>query len=219
VDLLTAILACSVYTSDDALVRAIAESNSHGNQFSVLDASAQAADDPRQTEPRSLEAAMARLEDVRASGGAPLLGWMQLPPSWVTMYGRELREAFDPCVNISIGTAMLSQFDYECSSTTTTRFASHTPPRGSGSGNPLRRTERRKCVVRKYGEAIALPDFELVTALEVRAQRRESADGTTNSPIEWARATHPWGANCLLFPRGGATHGPLEGATGRQPRE
>src|SRR4029077_20975098 len=124
-DLLTAILACSVYTSDDALVRAIAESNSHGNEFSVLDASAQGADDLRQAKPRSLDAAVARLEDVRSRGGAPLLGWMQLPPGWVTMYGREMREAFDPCVNISIGTAMLSEFDYECAAASSPQGMAH----------------------------------------------------------------------------------------------
>jgi hypothetical protein len=132
------------------------------------------------------------------------------------MYGRELREAFDPCINISIGTAMLSQFDYECSRAAVSRFPPRPYPHGSGHMFRSSLAERRKCVVRKYGEAVASPDFALVTALEVRAQRHAPADETTNSPIESDQPAHPWGANCLLLPFAADSHGPLEGATGGQ---
>ena len=44
-DVLTAILACSLYR-DDALVRAIAESNSRGNPYSLVDATTASDPDP-----------------------------------------------------------------------------------------------------------------------------------------------------------------------------
>ncbi len=197
-DLLTALLACSVYTSDDALVRAIAQSNSHGNQFSVLDANAETSDDPRPAEPRSVEVAMARLEDVRSAGDAPLLGWMQLPPDWVTMYGREMREAFDPCVNISIGTAMLSEFDYECAAAISMPTA-HAPPRGKGSPSRKSAAERRHCVIRKYGEALGMTDFALVTTLELGHQPPARDHATADSPVIGPDVANRWGANRVLF--------------------
>lgn len=198
-DLLTAMLACSVYTSDDALVRAIADSNSHGNQYAVLDAAASTeSDGPPPAEPKTVEAAMARLEEIRSNGGKPLLGWMQLPPDWLTMFGREMREAFDPCINVTIGTAMLSTFDYECSeSAPDRRGAAQRPRRQSPRMRPM---DRRACVVRKYGEALGMAEFGLVTTLQLRYQR--SADGSTgaSAPIEFMAGGRVWGADRILVP-------------------
>ncbi len=200
-DLLTAILACSVYTSDDSLVRAIAQSNSHGNAFAVLDAAASAeSDDPRPAEPKTHEAAMARFEEVRSKDGKPLLGWMQLPPSWVTMFGRDLREAFDPCVNISIGTAMLSTFDYECS---VAMSPSHRMPRKEQARSP-RRTEaavdRRACVAGKYAEALSMPDLVTIITLELRYQRPTMEWSAANAQLVTTGRIGPWGANRVFFP-------------------
>jgi hypothetical protein len=199
VDLLTAILACSVYASDDALVRAIAQSNSHGNEFAVVDAAAQAdSGDPRQPEPRTLDAAMGRLEEVLSKDGRPLLGWMQLPPDWVTMFGRDLREAFDPCVNVSVGTAMLSAFDYECSRATAGAPPAPRHGRSRVPRSATRDLDRRACVVRKYGEAIGMPDFGVVTTLELRYQR--SFDGAqASSPIQVGPGATQWGADCVFL--------------------
>lgn len=201
-DLLTAILACSVYAQDDALVRAIAQSNSHGNAFAVIDAAAAVeSGEPPPAEPRTLVAAIARLEEVRSREGRPLLGWMQLPPEWVTMFGRELREAFDPCVNISIGTAMLSAFDYECSMTTPALPASRHRRASRGRRAVAPGVDRRACVVRKYGEAIGMPDFGLMTTLEVSHQLSFNAGSPMTSPIQtaWPEVSS-WGGDCILVP-------------------
>jgi hypothetical protein len=192
-------LACSVYASDDALVRAMAQSNSHGRAFAVIDAAALADPIDPHAEPRTLQVAMARLEEIRAGQGRPLLGWMQLPPEWLTMFGRELREGFDPCVNISIGTAMLSAFDYECS----IAAAALPAPQGRrarGRGPNVPRLDRRACVVRKYGEAIGMADFAVVTTLELRYQRSSDETPATSASIQVAEGTGPWGAHGVFVP-------------------
>lgn len=198
-DLLTAILACSLYPSDDALVRAIAQSNSHGNQFAVIDAASTADAEAPPPEPRSLEAAMARLEAIQGQGGRPLLGWMQLPLGWVTMFGRKPRDAFDPCVSVSIGTAMLSAFDYECGSDPAVRRSARAKGRGPQHREPAPLSSRRDCIVRKYGDAVAMSDFRLVIALELKYQRPLSAD-IESVGIRWSAASANWGATRLLVP-------------------
>jgi hypothetical protein len=199
-DLLTAILACSLYPSDDALVRAIAQSNSHGNEFAVIDAASVDSDDARQPEPKTLAAAMARLGEVQSKDGKPLLGWMQLPPAWVTMFGRELRGAFDPCINISIGTAMLSAMDYDCSTETAPKPRA---PRKRGTArssvDPL--DDRRACIIRRYSEAIGAADLPTVIQLELRYQRRVE-NGVPDARGFSGDSNPDWGANRIFFPVG-----------------
>ncbi len=200
-DLLSVILACNLYTADEPLVRAIAQTNSHGNTFSVVDPSM----DYRQVEivpePKTLDAAVARLEDVTSKGGRPLLGLMQVPPSWMQMFGREPKDAFDGCINVSIGTAMLSALDHEC--------AAGTGPRVEPLGRRSRRLPvmvvlppDRACVVRKYGQAIGLPDFELLITLELGGQRpvpRTAAP--TDAPIVFPEPNaRTWGPDCIFVP-------------------
>jgi hypothetical protein len=103
-DLLSILLACNLYTADEPLVRAIAQSNSHSNTFSVVDPTMDYRDVNVPAEPKTLDAALARLEEVTSKGGKPLLGLMQLPPTWMRMFGREPKDAFDACINVSIGT-------------------------------------------------------------------------------------------------------------------
>jgi hypothetical protein len=197
-DLLTVILACNLYTADEPLVRAIAQSNSHSNTFSVIDP----AMDYRQVdvppEPKTLDAALARLEDVTSKGGRPLLGLMQVVPSWMANYGREPRDAFDACINVSVGTAMLSAFDHECAA-------------GGARAEPLGRARRRlpaavtlppqrACVVRKYGQAIGMPDFELLITLELGGQRPAPPRGApTDAPITFPEpGARAWGPDCIF---------------------
>jgi hypothetical protein len=164
-DLLTAILTCSLYFGDDDLVRAMAESASHSNPYYVLDASVDLTQVDPPPLPKNASEAAARTTDILASGGRPLVGLLQLPPAWMTAFRRDLADAFDSCTNIAVGTAMLSQFDFECT-------------RAGSAKGPLRPRDakigaasRRRCVLRKYEEAIGSSDFAAAAALELRYQR------------------------------------------------
>ena len=187
-DLLTTILACSLYASDDALVRAIAEGPSGKNPYLVVDATI----DPTQVDPppapKTAAEARARAEDLSAKGGRPLLGLLQLPPAWLGVFGRDLASAFDPCTNDAVGTAMLSEFDFEC---------------GGNAGAAqrrayaLERTNRRACVLRKYEAATGSVDFEGATLLELSFQRPMKAE-IEAAPIFASESTRSWGPDQLL---------------------
>ena len=201
-DLLSVLLACNLYTADEPLVRAIAQSNSHSNTFSVVDPSM----DYRQVEavppdPKDIDAAVARLEELTSKGGRPLLGLMQVRPEWMRMFGREPRDAFDACSNVSVGTAMLSAMDREC--------AASAGPRIEPVGRHSRRLPvtvtlppRRACVARKYGQAIGLPDFELLITLELGGQRpTPRAAAPVDAPIIFPEPeARLWGPDCIFVP-------------------
>jgi hypothetical protein len=190
-DLLTTILSCSLYLADDDLVRAIAQSTSEANPDFVLDASVDWTQvDPPPT-PKTAADAVARTKSIVAKGGRPLLGLMQVPPVWLSAFGRDLAEAFNPCTNIAVGTAMLSQFDFECAADAT---------RAAPAARELV-AARRHCVLRKYEEGIGLPEFATVTTLELRHQR-PTVSTVLDAPILVPAAQGRPGADSLLVPTG-----------------
>jgi hypothetical protein len=200
-DLLSILLSCSLYTADEPLVRAIAESNSHGNTFSVVDPSMDYRQVDVPPEPKTPEAAIARLDEMTSRGGRPLLGLMQVPASWMKMFGRESRDAFDPCMNVSVGTAMLSALDQEC--------AASAGPRIERVGRGKRRlpetvalAPQRACVVRRYGQAVGMPDFELLITLELGGRRpARPAAGPVDAPIVFPEPNaRTWGPDCIFVP-------------------
>jgi hypothetical protein len=205
-DLLTTILSCSLYLADDDLVRAIAQSTSEANPDFVLDASVDWTQvDPPPT-PKTAADAVARTKSIVAKGGRPLLGLMQVPPVWLSAFGRDLAEAFNPCTNIAVGTAMLSQFDFECGA----EKPLTTPPKADkaraiptgGSASAVARgtsAARRRCVLRKYEDTIGLPDFAAVTTLELRHQRPTPAS-VAEAPIFVPATREGAGADSLFVP-------------------
>ncbi len=78
-DVLTTILTCSLYASDDALVRAIAEGPSGSNPYLVLDPMADSAEADPAPSPKGEAEATARAKGLVAQGGRPLLGLLELP--------------------------------------------------------------------------------------------------------------------------------------------
>ncbi len=187
-DLLTTILVCSLYASDDAVVRAIAEGPSGSNPYLIFNP----AIDPRDTPPppKSEKEAISRAADIAAQGGRPLLGLLELPPSWLDAFGQPLASAFDPCTNIAIGTAMLSEFDREC--------APKALPHGDWARR-LERTNRRACVLHKYEAAIGSVDFAEASELELSAQRPERPS-IEDAPIFALPSPRTWGPDQLLVP-------------------
>jgi hypothetical protein len=188
-DLLTTILACSLYASDDALVRAIAEGPSGNSPTFVVDAAMDPAPGDPPPLPRTEAEAIARAEDLLAKGGRPLLGLLELPPVWLSVFGRDLKSAFDPCTNIAVGTAMLSEFDSECGGSPAAI--------GQGRAAALERTNRRACVLRKYEAAIGSVDFEGATLLELSSERPMTAE-IESAPIFAPENARNWGPDQLL---------------------
>ena len=188
-DLLTTILTCSLYASDDAVVRAIAEGPSGKNPYLVLDPVADSAEAGAAPSPKNEAEAMARTKGLTVKGGRPLLGLLELPPAWLEAFGRPLSSAFDPCTNIAIGSAMLSTFDYECAVSARSR---RQPPL-------LERVNRRACVLRRYESAIGVDDFEEVIQLELSVQRPR-APSIEDAPIFAPPSARAWGPDQLLVP-------------------
>jgi hypothetical protein len=187
---LTTILTCSLYASDDALVRAIAEGPSESNPYVVLAAMREHGEVLPLATPRTDREATALATGLVARGARPLLGLLQVPPVWLAAFGRPLAGAFDPCTNVAIGSAMLSEFDYEC--------AAKAAPRDERA-RLLERTNRRVCVLRKYEAAIGVADFADAVLLELSAQRPLSA-AVAEAPIFAPAASSHWGPDQLLVP-------------------
>ena len=198
-DLLSVLLACNLYTADEPLVRAIAQSNSHGNTFSVVDPTMDYRQVEVPPEPKNLDEAVGRLEDLTSKGGRPLLGLMQVPPAWMMMFGREPRDAFEACINVSVGTAMLSAMDRECAASAGPRIEPHGRRRLPAT---VTLPPRRACVARKYGQAIGLPDFELLITLELGGQRpTPRAAAPVDAPIVFPEpSARVWGPDCIFVP-------------------
>jgi hypothetical protein len=60
----------------------------------------------------------------------------------------------------------------------------------------------RACVVRKYGQAIGMPDFELLITLELGGQRPvPRAVAPTDAPIVFPEPNaRTWGPDCIFVP-------------------
>jgi|HubBroStandDraft_2_1064218.scaffolds.fasta_scaffold110357_2 hypothetical protein len=187
-DLLTTILTCSLYASDDAVVRAIAEGPSGGNPYLVINTAEGAVKDDPRPAPRSVREATARAAELRGEGARPLLGLLELPPAWLDAFGQPLASAFDPCVNVAIGTAMLSEFDAECASRGVLR---------DDRARLLERTNRRVCVLRRYEAAIGSEDFADAILFELSAQRPK-VPSIEDAPIFAPPSARDWGPDQLL---------------------
>jgi hypothetical protein len=187
-DLLATILTCSLYASDDAVVRAVVEGPSGKNPYFVVNTAAPA-EDPV-APPKTGKEAATRSRELIAQGGRLLLGLLEVPPSWIDAFGQPLESAFDPCTNIAIGTAMLSEFDAACADKV---------PRRTERARLLERTNRRVCVLRKYEAAIGAEDFADAILLELSVQEPASAS-IEDAPIFAAPTVRTWGPDRLLVP-------------------
>ena len=185
-DLLATILTCSLYASDDAVVRAIAEGPSGKNPYFVVNTAAPAAE--AVVTATTENEATRRSRELIAGGGRLLLGLLEVPPSWLDAFGQPLAGAFDPCINVAIGTAMLSEFDAEC--------ADKVPAR-TERARMLARTNRRVCVLRKYEAAIGAEDFADAILLELSVQHPASAR-VEDAPIFAPPSARTWGPDRVL---------------------
>lgn len=144
-DVLSAILACSLYF-DDGLVRAIVQVNSDGNPLFVGDTVNLVSYEGVKT----LDQARATLSSVTSGQGRAVVGLMGVPPEWAQALGHTTAELWDACTNLSIGSAKLQEFADDCA---------HSRSRGHAKGSrlPSRGEATRLCVARRYGTAVGMP--------------------------------------------------------------
>jgi hypothetical protein len=185
---LAALLSCSLY-ADDALVAAIAD-NVEQNPLSIVTPDERSDPDAAPAAPSTIDQARAKLGEIMARGGSPLIGLMQVPPAWARTFGREPEELFDACVNVSIGTAILSEFEYAC--------AKARKSAGLSKGSSAVAESRRRCVLDRYSSAIGMPEVSTVVTLSLRYSRFGAAVASDAPIYAPPSASGTWGADRLL---------------------
>jgi hypothetical protein len=200
VDLLTAITTCSLH-SDFTLVLAIVMTFSHGNPFTVQDASMPAGgqafggetirDDAPLTlvttqVPKTRADAMVALERITSAGGTPVLGLLPVPPEWAGLFRRKPADLFNSCTNLTIAIAMLSEYEYEC-----------------GKAG-------RQCILKRYADAVGMSYFDLDVLREIKLRKipKEGdvvidTDAILEAPLFSPganEAERDWGTDKLYFP-------------------
>jgi hypothetical protein len=190
-DALVAILACSLYR-DDPLVRAIVD-NAQGNPYAILTPQLDPDTGSLSSAPKTLDAAVAELRDLIAQGAAPLLGLMQVPVAWASTFGRAPRDLFDPCINVSIGSAMLSEFSYACAAP---KIAATGQKRSASSALAA----QRGCVLRRYAEAVRSPELTTVVTLTLRYQHTAPSVPLDAPIFPPAQQQRTWGSDWLFLP-------------------
>ena len=126
-----------------------------------------------------------------------------MPPAWLAAYGQQLADAFDPCVNIAIGSAMLSAFDDDCvhhrGRPIRPRPLPDAPAPNITPLHPL--SPRRLCVVRAYADATEQPDLEQAVTLELnQPAARTALPDPVDAPIFPTLPPRTWGPDRLLVP-------------------
>lgn len=198
-DVLSVIATCGLH-GDVTLVIAMAMMFSHGNPYMVQDVAKDADDAYVEEEgeslrlpvarapkaPRTRAEAEAQLRSIVSDKGAPVVGLLPVPVSWAGIFGRTPSELFNPCVNVSIATAKLSEFEYEC---------------GGSKGT-------RDCVLQRYAEAAAMEDFgqDVTDELDMQGMSKQGPAVIETQEMLSAQVQtgaedrdRQWGADRLFF--------------------
>lgn len=182
-DLASLILSCSVH-ADDALLSTLARVHSNGNPFVVINvdvAALDSQDDPLPTAALSIDAARLAAVRIQALGGQPVLGLLPVRPEWASEFGKAPDELFDPCSNIAVASAKISEADYGCRT----------------KGRRLDAPARRACTLDVYGALLALPGLRRVVLVELL-----TAPGEPERPypeLEQGFAASPSAGSGLFF--------------------
>lgn len=187
-DLLTLIETCNL-AKDVGLVLAMALQFSDGNPYAVkstkdVDLGAEV--------PHTRDTGLAELRRLMDAGEVPVAGLLPATPEWAQRFERPAEDLLDPCAGLTIATAMLSEFEFECERERVGRTG-------------------RDCVLHKYAAAVGLDLF----ADDVRhfiAQQHVPPAGAgvdlygeamerAGVLVPWD-AERSWGADKILFSAG-----------------
>lgn len=178
--LLTLILSCSLHP-DDNLVQALAYRMSVANQFFVGDLSNLNTYDSAKSAAEGLRIANA----IKTAGGRPAVGFMAVPLDWAPRFGRAPEDLFDGCTNISIGTAMLSDFSRLCTAGASRARAG---PYRSRHRSRVPTSTARACILRRLEtemniQGIAQHVLPVVAKLEAAPQDRDTDSPAARAPV------------------------------------
>jgi hypothetical protein len=101
-DLVTMILACSVYPNN-SVVNAMVEINSQNNPYVV-------SGEPFKTSAQAL----AKVDQLKAAGASFEVGLMQIPDFWLQEKPVSFHELLRPCKNMVVATQLLNKLVDEC---------------------------------------------------------------------------------------------------------
>ena len=196
--LLTLILSCSLHT-DDRLVQALAYRLSVGNQFFVGDLSTLNTYDSAKTAAEAIKIANA----IKVSGGRPAVGLMAIPLDWAPRFGRTPEELFDGCTNISIGTAMLSDFNRLCAAGAARQRPgpSHTRTRSARPNPALRVCILRRLETEMNIQGIVQHVLPVVSRLDAAPPDRHGDSPAARAPLLPEDTATPDGARDWSSPR------------------
>lgn len=140
---LALLLSCSLHL-DDPLLLGVMEAFSTGNPYRVENVALLDEEDERlglETPPQSAAEARAAVDRITAAGGEPVIGLLPLRPEWLAELDQPEAGLFDPCQQVRVASAKISEFDYQC--------------RRRGAAAHTR--ARRACTLRRYGASLGLP--------------------------------------------------------------
>jgi len=201
-DLLTVLTQCSVPT-DITLLWSLALTFSHGHPYTVMtvdelaygsaevavDAASASALDER---PLTRVQAAAKLRSMVPPGGSPttvrvLVGLVPVPSSWASLYQQREEDLLEPCTNVSIASAQLSEFEELCG----------------------RSHDARQCALERYAAALGAPLLAEVVRDTIEQQGLDaSAEAMLASAVfaEQSANARPWGADRIFVPTSKTPH-------------
>jgi hypothetical protein len=211
VDVLTLALACSLYP-DQALVRTLITDASHGNPFFVGDTVKLDTYDNSS----SLQDAQQIIQRLTKAGGRPAVGLMGLPLAWAGRFGKTTDVLFDGCTNVSIGTAMLKQFEQQCRQVLEPAPQKLIARRRQRPRPPLSAEQLRPCVLGHFGRELGIAKFAEGIMSDI--PRSSIASEAAMSPQ--SRETPSWRGPGLFFdvPDQGAEEAPAAPSVGAAPK-
>lgn len=108
-DILIWVLSCSLF-NDDLLVQAIINTQSSAYEYYVGDSS----NTVEGVYPDNIKISKKVISKVIREGGRPLIGLMGIPSEVAAEYSRIPADLLDPCLNVSVGTAILAELAETC---------------------------------------------------------------------------------------------------------
>jgi len=179
-DILALILACSIHP-DDAFTRVLVDVQSGGNVYFVGDLATLKTVDNLSGAAEGLRV----VDELRRNGGRPAVGLLGVPIEWAARFGHQPKDLFDACTNLAVGSAMLSEYQDECTAR----------PRRPGRPHraSIRQTEisrpplasQRSCVLAKFARGLGLKSApeEVLRLLEQRGTPPVVDSPPAQSPI------------------------------------
>jgi hypothetical protein len=165
-DLLTVIATCGFsrnYPLVLGMIMAYSQGEPHtvhaAGEFADAQLDNEAVDEPEAAGTK--EAAIAQMKRIER----PLVGLLPVPAAWAMTYQATPEDLLDPCINLSVGTAQLSEYERRCAK------------RGA------RGDAAQSCAVHEYAQAAGIPLFEEL-ALEELQQPTRPASSSARIVVE-----------------------------------